>query len=127
MSNALEVSPEQFVEDFFTSFTEAALSASSEDAGAVVDRYYTPDIVLLSDGIALDRAKLIAHLRPIRKNLESFRFEVHEALRSEQRIAARYTIHAELRSGQAIDTEVYMFGVLDTDGRIRRTTQLSRS
>lgn len=122
---ALDVSAERFVADFFNSFTEQALG--DEDAGAVVDRFYTPDVVQMSDGVPFDRAKLVAHLRPIRKNLVAYRYEVHEALVDGDRIAARLTIHAELRHERAVSTDVYLFGEITPDGRIRRTHQLTRT
>ncbi|MET9269837.1 nuclear transport factor 2 family protein [Kribbella sp. NPDC003557] len=96
------------------------------DAAAIVDRYYTPDIVQIADGVTLDRQRLINHLRPVRKNLVSFSYEVHEAIRTGDRVAARFTIHAELRRGRTIATEVYLFGELAPDGRMRRTTQATR-
>lgn len=121
----LDVSPERFVADFFNSFTEQALG--DEDAGAVVDRFYTPDVVQVTNGVPLDRARLVAHLRPIRKNLVAYRYEVHEALADGDRIAARLTIHAQLRHERAVSTEVYLFGEVTPDGRIRRAHQLTRT
>lgn len=122
---APHVSPERFVADFFNSFTEQALAG--EDADAVVDRFYTPDLVQESDGVPFDRARLVAHLRPIRKNLVSYRYEVHEALADGDRIAARLTIHADLRHEHAVSTEVYLFGEVTPDGRFRRVHQLTRT
>lgn len=118
--------PEQFIRDFFTSFTEEVVRGD-DDPGPAMDRYYTPDIVQISDGIRLDRDKLIAHIRPTRKNLVDFRFEVHEAVASGDRIAARFTIHAQMRKGDPIATEVHLFGQLAPDGRFRRTHQLTRT
>jgi hypothetical protein len=122
---ALDVSPERFVADFFNSFTEQALAG--EDAEAVVDRFYAPDLVQESDGIPFDQAKLVAHLRPIRKNLVSCRYEVHEALVDGDRIAARLTIHADLRHERGVATDVYLFGEVTPDGRLRRVNQLTRT
>lgn len=117
--------PERFVLDFFTSFTEEVVRADV-DPGPVLDRYYTPDIVQVSDGIRLDRDKLVAHIRPVRRNLVAYRYEVHEAVARGDRIAARLTIHARLRKGQTVATEVILFGELAPDGRFRRTHQLTR-
>lgn len=119
-----DLSAREFVADFYESFTRDAVT--DEDAATVVDRYYTPDIEQVADGIILDRAGLIAHLRPIRKNLVSCTYDVHEAVRTADRVAARFTIHAELRRGRRISTEVYLFGELAPDGRMRRTTQATR-
>ncbi|MEV0795213.1 nuclear transport factor 2 family protein [Kribbella sp. NPDC050459] len=119
-----DLSAREFVADFFGSFTREVMEGG--DAAAVVDRYYTPDIEQIADGVTLDRQRLIDHLRPVRKNLVSFSYDVHEAIRAGDRVAARFTIHAELRRGRTIATEVYLFGELAPDGRMRRTTQATR-
>ncbi|GAA2132091.1 nuclear transport factor 2 family protein [Streptomyces synnematoformans] len=116
----------QFVADLFTSFTREAV-ADGADPGPIVDRYYTPDAVQTADGIRINRDRLVAHIRPVRKNLSDFAFEVHEALRDGERIAARFTIHATDRRGRRSTTEVHLFGELAPDGRIRRTHQISRT
>ena len=120
-----ELSAREFVADFFGSFTREVVAGG--DAAEVVDRYYTSDIEQIADGITLDRQRLIDHLRPIRKNLVSCSYDVHEAIRTEDRLAARFTIHAEMRRGRTISTEVYLFGELAPDGRMRRTTQATRN
>jgi|tagenome__1003787_1003787.scaffolds.fasta_scaffold20868973_3 hypothetical protein len=119
-----DLSAREFVADFFESFTREVIAGG--DAAEVVDRYYTPDVEQVADGVTLDRQRLIDHLRPVRKNVVSCSYDVHEAMRSDHRLAARFTIHAELRRGRTISTEVYLFGELATDGRIRRTTQATR-
>jgi hypothetical protein len=125
MSKISAESAAEFVEGFYDSFTQEVL-AGGQEAAVVVDRYFTPDVVQVADGVVLDREKLIAHLRPVRKNLVAWRYEVHEAVRDEDKLAARFTIHAEMRKGRTISTEVYLFGELAPDGRIRRTTQATR-
>jgi hypothetical protein len=47
-------------------------------------------------------------------------------VRSGDRLAARFTIHAEMRRGRTVSTEVYLFGEVAPDGRLRRTTQATR-
>ncbi|MEU4390629.1 nuclear transport factor 2 family protein [Kribbella sp. NPDC023855] len=115
---------ERFVEEFYNSFTSEMLAA--DEPAEVVDRYYAADVLQVADGIEIDRDKLIAHLRPVRKNLVSWRYEVHEALLEREKLAARFTIHAQLRKGRMVSTEVYLFGELTPDGRLRRSTQLTR-
>lgn len=116
--------PVRFIGDFYTAYTEAALT--EDDPAAVVDRFHTPDIVQIADGIRLDRERLIAHLRPLRKNLREYRFEVHEAVAEGQRLAARMTIHARMRGDKQVVTEVFLFGHFAPDGRLRRAEQLTR-
>jgi hypothetical protein len=120
--------PARFVADFFTSFTADALADDGDsDPATVVDRYHTPDIVQIADGIHLDRERLIAHLRPIRKNLREYRFEVHEAVASSTTVATRLTIHARMRKSGTVITQVHLFADFTPDGRMRRAHQLTRT
>jgi hypothetical protein len=98
-----------------------------EDAEAVFDRYHTPDFVLCNDGIDLDRRQLLAHVRPARKRATAVRVEVHETVSAADRVAARYTLTADMVSGNTIATEIYMFGRLAADGRLRHVDQITRT
>ncbi|MGH3096899.1 MAG: nuclear transport factor 2 family protein [Streptosporangiales bacterium] len=115
---------ERFLADFLTSFTDEVLGGG--DPAPIVDRYYTPDAVQVADGVSIDREKLIAHVGPLRKNLLSSRVEVHEALANGNRIAARLTLHGQLRK-RALSTEVHFFGEFTPDGRMCRAHQLTRT
>ncbi|MEV4534380.1 nuclear transport factor 2 family protein [Asanoa sp. NPDC049518] len=117
--------PKRFVFDFFSSFGQAILH-SDEDAAAIVDRFHTPDVVQVADGHRMDREKLIAHTRPIRKRRPSTRLEVHEAVAQADRIAARYTMHVEDR-GRRFALDVHFFGRFAADGRMREAHMLTRS
>lgn len=97
-----------------------------EDAGTVFDRYHTPDFVMSNDGIPLDRDKLLAHVRPARKRAKGVHVEVHESMNAAGRVAARYTLTAEMATGNTIATEIYMFGQLSADGRLQRVDQITR-
>jgi len=99
---------------------------SEEDAGAVFDRYHTPDFVMCNDGILLDREKLLAHVRPARKRAKDIRVEVHETVSAADRVAARYTLTADMATGKTIATQIYMFGQLSADGRLQRVDQITR-
>ncbi|GGT03357.1 hypothetical protein GCM10010254_24610 [Streptomyces chromofuscus] len=116
--------PEQFIADFFTTFTNAVVHGS-EDASDLMSRYYTRDVVQVADGVRLDWDRLVAHLRPVRKNLREFRFEVHEAFAVGDRIATRFTIHARMRKGGPVSTRVHMFAEFTPDGLLRRAEQLT--
>lgn len=98
----------------------------TEDAGTVFDRYHTPDFVMCNDGIQLDREKLLAHVRPARKRAKAVSVEVHETVSTADRVAARYTLTADMATGNAIATEIYMFGQRAADGRLRRVDQITR-
>jgi hypothetical protein len=97
-----------------------------EDAGTVFDRYHTADFVMCNDGIHLDRDRLLAHVRPARQRARSVHVEVHETMNSADRVAARYTLTADMATGNTIVTQIYMFGRLAPDGRLRRVDQITR-
>ncbi|MEV6219077.1 nuclear transport factor 2 family protein [Nocardia sp. NPDC051833] len=125
MDPASPRSPERFIADFFTEFTAAALAADADPA-EVVDRFHAPEVVQIADGIRLDRDRLVAHLRPMRKNLRDYRFEVHEVIADGARMAARLTIHATMRTTGTVATEVFLFGEFTPDGKLLRADQLTR-
>ncbi len=102
------------------------VTLGEEDAETVFDRYHTPDFVMCNDGMPLDREKLLAHVRPARKRARGIRVEVHETMNTADRVAARYTLTAEMATGNTIATEIYMFGQLSPDGRLRRVDQITR-
>lgn len=90
-------------------------------------RFYTRDVIQVADGVRLDWDRLLAHLRPVRRNLTDFRFEVHEALLDGDRIATRFTIHARMRKSGPVSTLVHMFAEFTPDGLLRRAEQLTRT
>ncbi|MET8354774.1 nuclear transport factor 2 family protein [Micromonospora sp. NPDC005206] len=98
-----------------------------EDPATVLDRYHTPDYELVNDGVLLDRKRLLDHIRPARKRAIGLRVEVEQALVDGGQVAARYRLIAELRKGGTITTEIYMFGELAADGRLRRAIQATRA
>ncbi|MEO3860076.1 nuclear transport factor 2 family protein [Acrocarpospora macrocephala] len=98
-----------------------------EEAADVFDRYHVPAFEMFNDGVRLDRDQLIAHMRPARKNATSVHVDVHEALTTGDRVAASYTLTAVLRKGRTVTTEIYMFGHLAGDGRLRRVDQITRN
>ncbi|MEU3763730.1 nuclear transport factor 2 family protein [Amycolatopsis keratiniphila] len=117
--------PKKFIADFHLSFHDDLLN-SDEDAGVIVDRYHTPDIVQIADGHRMDRDNLIAHTRPVRKNRPTARWEVHEAVAAGDRIAARSTLYVTNRK-RDLTMEVYFFGEFTPDGRMRRGHTLTRT
>ncbi|MEI5101978.1 nuclear transport factor 2 family protein [Streptomyces sp. PmtG] len=120
--------PEQFIADFFTSFHEQVVRGEHDPAPAMA-RFYTPGIVMISDGVRLDWGRLVDHIRPVRKNLAADvepRFEVHEAIADGDRIAARLTIDATLRKKRIV-TEVMAFYVFTPDGRMTRSHGFTRA
>ncbi|MBQ1161585.1 nuclear transport factor 2 family protein [Streptomyces sp. A73] len=117
--------PHRFIADFLTGF-HGELVGSDEDAGVIVDRYHTPDVVQIADGHRMDRQKLIAHTRPTRKQRPELRVSVHEALAAEDRLAARYTMHVRAPKRE-LAIEVCFFGRFAPDGRLRQARMLTRT
>lgn len=112
---------------FMTAFSEDVVHGA-DDPGPAIDRYYVPDFELYTDGLRLDRDKLIAHIAPVRRNgAGDFRYEVHEAMLCGSRLAARFTLHSTLtRKNRTVRTQVYLFADLAPDGRLARVDQLTR-
>lgn len=125
MTTFNDTDPKQFIADFLNSYSEEFIYGD-EDPSVVVDRYHTPDIVEIADGIRMDRDKLIAHAKPLRKNRPSGRMEVHDAIAHGDQIAARYTMYVHQR-GKDLTIEVYFFGRFAADGRMRESHQLTRT
>lgn len=98
-----------------------------EDPATVLDRYHTPDYELINDGVLLDRQRLLDHIRPARRRATGLRVDVEQALVDGDQVAARYRLTAQLRKGGTLTTEIYMFGELAADGRLRRATQATRT
>ncbi|MEV4225345.1 nuclear transport factor 2 family protein [Nonomuraea sp. NPDC049725] len=117
--------PAQFITDFYSSFHDDLVS-TDEDAAVIVDRYHTPDVVQYADGNRMDRGKLIAHTRPVRKNRPTSRIEVHDALADGDRLAARYTLYVHNR-GKDLAIEVHFFGRFAPDGRLREGNSFTRT
>ena len=113
------------VADYLVQYPQE-VAFGEEDAEAVFDRYHTPEFVMCNDGIQLDREKLLAHVRPARKRAKDIRVEVHETVSTADRVAARYTLTADMATGNTIATEIYMFGQRSADGRLRRVDQITR-
>ena len=98
-----------------------------EDPAEVFDRYHAPGFVLRNDGIPLDRERLLAHVASGRKRAAEVRTTVHDVATTGDLVAARYVLTAVMRKGQVIETEIFMFGRLAPDGRLRELTQLTRT
>ena len=117
--------PSQDLRAYLVSYPQE-LAFGDDEPGAVFDRYHTPDFVLYNDGLPLDRDRLLAHVTPARKRAASVHTDVHEVLATGDQVAARYTLTAVMRRGQRIATEIFLFGELHPDGRLRHIHQLTR-
>ncbi|MEV0318054.1 nuclear transport factor 2 family protein [Streptomyces sp. NPDC050658] len=123
--NPFGADPKAFIAGFIMSFHEELIGGEG-DLEPVFDRFHTPDIVQTADGHRMDREKLLAHTRPVRKTKPGNRVEVHEAQTDGDRLAARYTMHVETRK-KSLAIEVYFFGRFAEDGRMRQSHMLTRT
>ncbi|MDT3441022.1 MULTISPECIES: hypothetical protein [unclassified Pseudofrankia] len=118
--------PGEDLRAYLTRYPEE-LTFGDEPPGEVFDRYHTPDFVMVSDGVALDRQRLIDHVTPARRRAVAVAVEVADALVAGDRVAARYTLSATMRKGAPIVTEIVMLGRLAPDGRLTDAHQLTRT
>ncbi|MEU0569402.1 nuclear transport factor 2 family protein [Nonomuraea sp. NPDC005983] len=103
------------------------LAFSQEAPATIVDRYHTRDIEYRTDGITLDRQRLIDHVGPARKNAHELDIQLHEMLLDDDRAAARYTMTVRTRQDKTLQIEVYLFAQLAPDGRVRRVDSITRT
>ncbi|WP_051809973.1 nuclear transport factor 2 family protein [Actinoplanes subtropicus] len=103
------------------------ITFGDEDPAVVFDRYHAPGFVLHNDGIPLRREQLLAHVASGRKRAAEIRTTVHDVATDGDVVAARYVLTAVMRKGAVIETEIFMFGRLAADGRLREMTQLTRA
>lgn len=103
------------------------LTFGDDDPAALMDRYHTPGFDMVNDGIRLDRDRLLAHVRAGRRNALDIEIVVHDAVTEGDNVAARYTLTAVMRKRGVVTTDVFMFGRLAPDGRLRHVEQLTRA
>ncbi|WP_232663848.1 nuclear transport factor 2 family protein [Pseudonocardia sp. TRM90224] len=118
--------PGQDLAGYLVSYPEE-MAFSDDDPAEVLDRYHTPDLEWVNDGMLMDRPRLIAHARPVRKNARSVRIEVHDTVADGDRVAARFTVHAQMRKGAPLTIDVHFFGRLAPDGRLCHIDQITRT
>ena len=102
------------------------ITFGEDPAEEVFDRYHTEDYVLVNDGLAMDRQRILGHVAPARKRARTVSVEVRDVIVSGDRVAARYVLTADMRRGDRIITEVHLFGRLADDGRLCQVDQLTR-
>ncbi|MFE3448669.1 nuclear transport factor 2 family protein [Nonomuraea sp. NPDC059194] len=103
------------------------LGLGTDDPAEIVDRYHTPDIIYRTDGVVIDRDRLIDHAKPARKNATELDLQVHEAMVQGNRAAARYTMRVRTRKDKTLEIDVYLFATLAPDGRVRRVDSITRT
>lgn len=125
MDASVTADPRAFLENLYNNFQNEIFS--EEDAGEVIDRYYAPGFLQVSDGIEIDRDRLIKHIRPVKKSVVSGSYEVLEAVMDGNRLAARFVIRAVTKQGKETENDVHVFCEMTDDGRFVRIDQITRS
>ena len=118
--------PKDDLAGYFHSYA-VEMGLGTDDPAEVLDRYHTRDLIYVSDGVEMDRERLVAHASPARRNALAVRVDVHDALLAGDRVAARYTLTAEVRKRGELVINVHMFGQLSADGRLQRIDQLTHT
>jgi hypothetical protein len=93
---------------------------------ATVDRCFSPDYEQRTDGEVTDRAGFVAHVRALRSLVVDGRIEVLEAMRVGERVADRHRVTVTKTDGSTSEIEVFLFGTLDPEGRLRRVDEVTR-
>jgi hypothetical protein len=110
-----------------TALTEVCFGGEdSHPLEATIDRYFAPDYQQRTDGELVDRDGFAAHIKVLRGLVAHGEVEVLEALRDGDRIADRHRISVTKRDGTVSQLEIYLFGELAADGRLRRVDEVSR-
>jgi hypothetical protein len=91
-----------------------------------IGRYFTPDYQQRTDGELSGRDGFAGHIRALRDLIASGRVTVREALCAGDRIADRHEVTVTRRDGSTSRVEIYLFGELAGDGRLRRVDELTR-
>ena len=88
-----------------------------------VGRYFTDDYRQRTDGVWSERAEFVEHIEHLRTVVDGGRVEVHQEVREGSRYADRHTVHIVKTDGASASMEVYLFGELAADGRLRRVQE----
>jgi hypothetical protein len=112
--------------DYLARYPQEAAFGDEEPA-VVFDRYHAPGFTLHNDGLALDRDRIVAHIRPVRRKTVAADVDIHQALALGDEVAARYTLTARMRNGTVVATDIHVIGRVADDGRMLRLDQLTRT
>jgi hypothetical protein len=91
---------------------------------ATIDRYFAPDYQQRTDGELVGRDGFASHIRALRAVTVSV--SVLDVVREGNRIADRHEVTVTKRDGTTSRLEVYLFGELAEDGRLRRVDEITR-
>lgn len=123
MTRSLDDDPAAFVE---TALNEVCFGDDQHHPlEATIDRYFAPDYRQYTDGEVTDRDGFAAHIAALRALTVAGRIEVLEIVRQGNRIADRHEVTVTRRDGTTSRMEIYLFGELAADGRLRRVDEIS--
>jgi hypothetical protein len=123
MTVSLDADPAGFVE---TALNEVCFGDDDRHPlAATIDRYFAPDYRQYTDGEVVDRDGFAAHIAALRALTATGRIEVLEIVRQGNRIADRHQVTVTRHDGTTSRMEIYLFGELAADGRLRRVDEIS--
>jgi hypothetical protein len=91
-----------------------------------VARYFAPDYTQLTDGVPADYDEFVAHIRMLRSRCTGGRITVERWVCDGAAFADRHTATITKADGSTLTSEVYLFGEVDADGRLRHVEELTR-
>ncbi|GAA1872118.1 hypothetical protein GCM10009836_61290 [Pseudonocardia ailaonensis] len=89
-----------------------------------INRYFTPDYQQRIEGELVNLDQFIEHVRALRSVVAQGHVEVLDAVHQGDRIAMHRRLHSRMRDGRDVQFEVYSFGRLAADGRMRRVDEV---
>jgi hypothetical protein len=125
MAFDLKADPAAFIENVL-----AEVCFGREDSHpleSTIDRYFTPDYTQRTDGEIASRAGFAEHIAALRALTAHGSVTVCEVVVDGNRIADRHEVTVTRHDGSTSQLEVYLFGEVGSDGRLRRVDEITRA
>lgn len=94
------------------------------DLDQILNKHYAADFRQRTNGTWIDRKEFAEKHAVLRGLIASAEVTVHEELVDGSTYAERHTVNAVNRDGERWSVEVYVFGELTEDGRLRRVEEV---
>jgi hypothetical protein len=113
--------PEKFAVGF-----ESIFVGDAENTEADLQRLFTPTYTQDVDGKVLSFPEFVDHIRHLRTATTSIKVKVSQFLRDGNQLAERHTVLVEFSNKPRSEFEVFLFGVVDDDGRLSSVVETVR-
>lgn len=91
-----------------------------------VARYFAPGYTQLTDGVPAGYDEFVAHIRLLRSRCAEGRIVMERFVRDGETFADQHTVAVTKLDGGTLTAEVYVFGEVDGDGRLRWLEEVTR-